>query len=198
MITPDPEARRAKRGIVRSVAWLTPAFIASTASAVLLLANNATGGASLWVLFALTALFALLFGVPALAAWRDLFADPRDSEGYIDRKWTKSDLFVFRGHYVKVDKRIFRIRKSVYHDMPGVGDRVYLHHYPHTNALVRWQHIDTPALPDAPPAPDVTPHMPPSFNPTPPPERVEPPAFGGRRDPTIPDHRDPDRDPGAR
>ena len=43
-----------------------------------------------------------------------------------------------------VGKRVFRVRKDIYHNMPDIGDRIYLNHFPHTNALVRWQHLDTP------------------------------------------------------
>jgi len=206
----DADAKRAKRGIVRSAIWLTPVFIVSTAAAVFLLSDSVGGSASLWVAFALTALLALLSGVSALGAWRDLFAEPRDTEGVILRKWTKSELFVFRGHYIMVGKRVLRVRKDTYRDMPDAGDRIYLNHYPHTNALVRWQHIDTPPPREAtaPATPLAAPHDPPHTDPaaslpsvTPPslqqptPRRpVQPPSFSARPDPTNPDPPDADGD----
>ncbi len=179
----DADTQRARRGIIRSAVWLTPVFIVSTAAAVFLLSDSIGGSASLWVAFALTALLALLSGVSALGAWRDLFADPQDTEGYIDRKWTKSELFIFRGHYIMVGKRVFRVRKDAFRDMPDIGDRIYLNHYPHTNALVRWQHLDTPparesitardpiATPPAPPRAD-----PPASPPLTPPTSYHPPT----------------------
>jgi hypothetical protein len=202
----DADAQRARRGIIRSAIWTTPVFIVSAAAAVFLLSGSIGGSASLWVAFALTALLALLSGVLSLSAWRDLFAEPQDTEGYIDRKWTKSDLFVFRAHYVMVGKRVFRVRKDIYHDMPDIGDRVYLNHFPHTNALVRWRHVDTPPPREAISARDPIavshnpPHAnppespssasPPSFQPPTPREHVQPPSF--RSDPRSTDADSPD------
>jgi hypothetical protein len=206
MTARDADETRARRGIIRSAIWLTPVFIASTAAAVFLLSDFVGGSASLWVAFGLTALLALLSGVSTLGAWRDLFAEPQDTEGPINRKWTKSELFIFRGHYVMVGKRVFRVHKAVYRDMPEIGDRIYLNHYPHTNALVRWQPLDNPparqaattARPSAPPRvparTDLSDLRPPATRPSAPGPRVEPPSFGTRPDATQSDAPDTDGD----
>ncbi len=206
MTARSADEQRARRGIIRSAIWLTPVFIATTATAVFLLSDFVGGSASLWVAFGLTALLALLSGVSTLGAWRDLFAEPQDTEGPIKRKWTKSEIFIFRGHYVMVGKRVFRVRKAVYRDMPEIGDRIYLNHYPHTNALVRWQPLDTPsardstttATPIAPPRVPVRTDRAGSRPPAAPPPRpaspVEPPRFGTRPDATPPDAPDTDGD----
>lgn len=139
-LSSDAEAvRRARRTIVRSALLWTPLFVLFAAVAVLQLVRALTEGGGAWVGFALMALVALLASPLAFAALRDLRAEPIETEGTIGRKWRKADLFVIRGHYLMVGKRIFRVRKDVWSLTPGVSGRVHLRHYPHTNTLIAWE-----------------------------------------------------------
>ncbi len=193
------ELRRARRAVIRgSVIW-TPFFVAFAALAVNFLVRALDGSTGSWVAFAFFGLIGLLSGYSAIAALRDLFADPVETEGVISRKWTKSDMLIFRGHYLLVHKRVFRVRSEVYTEMPNEGARIQLQHYPHTNALVRWQRLrEVEAEPEpflarssyqrdataaAPPRErSALPHVrPPRFQPPPapvPPDEVTPPSFG--------------------
>ena len=138
--------KQARKGIVRSIAWATPLLITSLSVSVFILMLALDGRTSLWVTFGITSIVSLLSGVTAMAAWRDLFSEPRDTEGFINRKWTKSDVFIFRGHYIRVGKRIFRIRKHTYEAMPKEGQGIYLRHYPYTNTVVHWEKIKSPGV----------------------------------------------------
>ena len=127
----------AHKSVIRSAAIWTPIFIASTALGVAfaLIALDSPGA---WVSFAIAALIALLSGVSALGALRDIYAEPIQTTGVIKRKWRKSDALVFRGHYILCQKRVFRIPREIYDELPEVGAGVLLEHYPHTSALTAW------------------------------------------------------------
>nr|AIE95471.1 hypothetical protein [uncultured marine group II/III euryarchaeote AD1000_66_E09] len=138
--------KQARKGIVRSIAWTTPLFITGISLSIFTAILALDGRTSLWLTCGITSCISALSGGTAIAAWRDLFSEPRDTEGFINRKWTKSDVFIFRGHYIMVGKRIFRIRKNTYGAMPEEGQGIYLQHYPHTNTVVHWEKIKSPGV----------------------------------------------------
>ena len=135
---------RGRRDLIRGALLWTPLFVGFSALAVNFLVRAVDGSGGAWVSFILTALVALLGGYSALAALRDLFAEPIETEGPILRKWAKTDLFFFRGRHLLVEGRVFRLRKEIYAAMPEEGARVYLRHYPHTNALIDWYEVPEP------------------------------------------------------
>lgn len=127
--------------MIRGAVIWTPIFAVLTALAVMLLIRALDNGGA-WFGFALCGLIGLLSGSLALVHWRDLFAEPIETTGMIQRKWRKSDfLFFFPGHYVKIGKRVFRVRKDIYLEMPEPGGWMYARHYPHSNALVQWRPV---------------------------------------------------------
>ena len=126
------EREGARQSVIRSAATWTPIFIVSTALGV------AFAISAIWVPLAIAALIALLSGFSALGALRDVYAEPIQTTGIIERKWRKSDVLVFRGHYILCQKRVFRIPREVYDKLPEVGRGVLLEHYPHTSALTAW------------------------------------------------------------
>ena len=135
---PDPE--RAKRGILRSMAIWTPAFGLLTVGAVYMMVDALGGNGGAWFGFSLFALIGLLSGFSALSAFRDWFSEPIDTTGQVARKWRKFDLLIFfRAHYVLVARRVFRVPRLMFDEMPEAGGWVYLNHYPHTNAVVAWR-----------------------------------------------------------
>lgn len=140
------DTQRARKQVIRGVAIWTPIFAALLALATALLVEAVTGGSGAWFGFALSALIGLLSGSLALIHWRDLFSAPTETTGMIQRKWRKADfLFFFPGHYVKVGKRVFRVRKDIYLEMPEPGGWIYAEHYPHSNALVAWRPVPSEA-----------------------------------------------------
>lgn len=150
MIESDPHTRPdARRSVMRSAVVWTPIFIASSALAVAfaLIALDDSPGA--WISFAIAALVALLSGVSALGALRDLYTVPIETKGKIERKWRKSDILVFRGHYVMVRKRVFRIPRELYDAMPEAGASIAIQHFPHSNAIVAWAAVSAAEADDA-------------------------------------------------
>ena len=138
--TQAPDLARARKQLIRGAAIWTPIFAGLAALAVALLVSALTGSGGAWFGFSLAALIALLSGSLALIHWRDLFEQPIETTGQIQRKWRKSDfLFFFPGHYVRVGKRVFRVRQEIYLEMPEPGGWIHARHYPHSNALVSWQ-----------------------------------------------------------
>jgi len=135
----------ARRSVVRSAMIWTPVFVASAALSVQLAIVALDDSPGAWVSFAITALIALLSGVSAFGALRDLYAEPIDTVGAIDRKWRKSDVLLFRGHYLLIGKRVFRIPREIYDAMPDVGSPIRVEHYPHTNALISWSRVQRQA-----------------------------------------------------
>ena len=193
MTEPTPaEIRRARHAVIRGIAIWTPLLIAFAALAAWLLVRATEGHSGAWVTFAISALIGLLTGFSALQAWRDLFAEPITSRGCVARKWRKSDMFVFRGHYVLLERRVLRLPTETYYAMPEPGAWIEALHFPHTNALLRWEPIANPEnVPEEPDADDAQEAPAPADGPparpsrpadAPPPARVEPPVFGRDRD----------------
>ena len=135
-----PDEQRARRALMRSMAIWTPAFALLTAGAVYLMLEALDGNSGSWFGFSLFALIGVLSGFSALSAFRDWFSTPMETTGKVARKWRKFDLLIFfRAHYVLVARRVFRVPRLVFEEMPEAGSWVYLLHYPHTNALVAWR-----------------------------------------------------------
>ncbi len=138
--TQAPDQERARRAILRSMVIWTPAFGLLTVGAVYMMLDALDGNGGSWFGFSLFALIGLLSGFSALSAFRDWFAEPIDTTGQVARKWRKFDLLIFfRAHYVLVARRVFRVPRLMYEEMPESGGWVYLNHYPHTNAVVAWR-----------------------------------------------------------
>ena len=135
---PDPE--RARRGVLRSMLIWTPAFGLLTVGAVYMMVDALGGNGGAWFGFSLFALIGLLSGFSALSAFRDWFSEPIETTGQVARKWRKFDLLIFfRAHYVLVARRVFRVPRLMFDEMPEPGGWVYLNHYPHTNSVVSWR-----------------------------------------------------------
>lgn len=136
----QPDDRRARRALLRSMAIWTPAFGLLTVGAVYMMVEALDGNGGSWFGFSLFALIGVLSGFSALSAFRDWFSEPMETTGRVARKWRKFDLLIFfRAHYVLVSRRVFRVPRLVFEEMPESGGWVYLVHYPHTNALVAWR-----------------------------------------------------------
>ncbi len=138
--TQAPDEERARRAILRSMLIWTPAFGLLTVGAVYMMVEALGGNGGSWFGFSLFALIGVLSGFSALSAFRDWFSEPIETTGQVARKWRKFDLLIFfRAHYVLVARRVFRVPRLVFDEMPEPGGWIYLNHYPHTNALVAWR-----------------------------------------------------------
>ena len=188
MIQATPaQYRRARRRLIRSALIWTPSFIIFAGMSSYFLVRALNNDSETWVAFVVTGLMGLLVSFTSISALRDLFARPIETEARIQRKWTGSDLLVFPVHHVLVGKRVFRIPKLTYLEMPETGAVLRCLHYPYTNTLVDWRPVEeiaplrpTDRTPVTPP-PDKKPadrwgHQ----DETPAADPVQPPTFGDR------------------
>lgn len=132
--------RRGVRGrIVRSALLWTPLF---ALMAVLFLfylwdtaLNSGDHGGS-WVLVVIVGVVAALFGFQASQSLLDLRGEPSNRTGMVTRRWSRSDSFVIKSHYIRLGKQILRGDEF---QLAGVkeGDWVDVTYYSHS-AVVIW------------------------------------------------------------
>lgn len=88
------------------------------------------------IMVVIIGLFAIPLDMEAVAAVRDLPAQPMVTEGRIERKWSKSRFAFFgRVHYLLVDKKLFEVGPVAGIELQ-LGDQVRLEHWPHSHTLV--------------------------------------------------------------
>ena len=81
-------------------------------------------------------LFTIPLDMEAVAALRDLPAQPVITEGRIDRKWSKARFAFFgRVHYILVGKSLFEVGPVAGLELQ-LGDQVRVEHWPHSHTLV--------------------------------------------------------------
>ncbi len=81
-------------------------------------------------------LFTIPLDMEAVAALRDLLAQPVVTEGRIERKWSKARFAFFgRVHYILVGKDLFEVGPVAGLELQ-LGDQVRVEHWPHSHTLV--------------------------------------------------------------
>jgi hypothetical protein len=186
----DPEVQEAMRrrairnGIVRTAVIWTPLFIIFAGLLLFFIGNRLIGGNDAnWFLLVVLAVFTLLFGLQAMHAMIDLRGVPKTMEGKVTRRWSRTDSFVSRSHYVRIDRQILRGDLFTL-DTVKEGDRVTAEYYPRTGVLIALERIaveepaesEEPVSPEAEPAPE--PDEPRARREQGEKPRVEPPSFG--------------------
>jgi hypothetical protein len=119
--------------VVRSALLFTP-FFGVSLLLFLYMGNDArSGGVGTGTVVGLliTGGVALLLGYQALQSLRDIFADLVETEGRVERRWSRNEFFVVRNDYVLVDGNVFRIEPERALQIEP-GDRVRVVHFPHT------------------------------------------------------------------
>lgn len=122
----------ARGPIIRDAVIFTPFFLALAAAWAAAFVKQGSGAIPLLVILAIVT---ALVGFQSIQALRDLMARPKVTKGEISRKWKRADLLFFQGHYVYVNKRVFKIGPLEYQQLEE-GDSVSVTHYPHTNTVV--------------------------------------------------------------
>ena len=77
------------------------------------------------------ALVALLLAYQVVQSLRDLFSQPVQTTGLVERRWSRNDFFLFRNDYVFVEGNVFRLQPEQFVEV-DLGDIVRVAHYPHT------------------------------------------------------------------
>jgi hypothetical protein len=130
-----------------------PLFIVAAAAFLFFLGDvlfDFGRGGTIFLLVVL-AILAVLFGFQGLQAVLDLVGKPEEVTGWVSRRWARSDSFVLRSHYIRLDSHIFRIDR-VYHADVKEGDYVTVRHYPHSAVVI---HVEKAPIPEGstPPPP---------------------------------------------
>jgi hypothetical protein len=114
----------------------TPLFLLSLAGVGAVIFNLVREGPSgLIITLLLLCLAAFLTGHQSIQSLRDLRSSPTVSNGLVDRKWSRADLFVLRSYYIYVDRSVFKVTLLIYTELEE-GDTVSVNHYPHTNTVI--------------------------------------------------------------
>lgn len=148
----DPEIQRQLReravrnGILRTAVVWTPLFVVAAGALLFFLFDVLTGGdRGTWFLLVVLGLFTTLFGFQSIHALLDLRGEPRSAEDLVVRRWSRTDSFVMKSHYIRLaGKQILRGDVDI---LDGVreGDRVAVRYYPHSAVVVSCER-----LPDEP------------------------------------------------
>lgn len=97
-----------------------------------------------WVLVTILGILALLFGFQAIQSLLDFFDKPRVERGYVTRRWARSDSFVVRSHYMRLENKILRGDAYLLADIKE-GHYVEATFYPHSAVLVWVDKVPEPA-----------------------------------------------------
>ena len=132
----DPDVVEAhpkhRQALLRRTAVYTPSAVLATVILVYALLSLPQ---SLIMVF-IVGLFTIPLDMEAVAALRDLLAEPVVTEGRIDRKWSKARFAFFgRVHYILVGKDLFEVGPVAGMELQ-LGDQVRVEHWPHSHTLV--------------------------------------------------------------
>lgn len=136
---------RIRGGLVRSAAIWTPLFAIVGGAFVYYLLGQLFGfGNGTWFLVVVLGFLSFLMGFQSINALRDLIGGTREVEGEVTRRWARRDSFVFQSHYIRLDKKIFRIDGFFHRDIK-VGDQVRLRYYPASMVVVSAERLNVAA-----------------------------------------------------
>ncbi|MGB2696007.1 MAG: hypothetical protein WBD55_12595 [Dehalococcoidia bacterium] len=132
-----PATTFARGAVVRSALLFIPFMLISLGVIGFIVQDMVVDGANAGGIVALVLIgfVSLLLVYQVVQTLRDLFAQPVETTGIVDRLWSRHDFLVFRNDYVFVEGDVFRIEPEHALDV-GLGRMVRITHYPHTNAVV--------------------------------------------------------------
>ena len=133
MVAAGPSARAT---ILRSFLLFTPFLLVVLVALAFLLRSMADEGASGGRIVALVLMgsVGLLLVYHVVQSVRDLFSRTVETVGRVERRWSRSDFFLFRHSYIFVGRDVFRLPPKQFVEI-GLGDTVRIVHYPHTAAV---------------------------------------------------------------
>ncbi len=133
MVEAGPSARAT---VLRSLLLFTPFLLVVLVALTFLLRSTVDEGASGGRIVALVLMgsVALLLVYQVVQSVRDLFSRMVETIGRVERRWSRSDLLLFRNSYIFVGRNVFRLPPEQFVEI-GLGDTVRIVHYPHTAAV---------------------------------------------------------------
>jgi hypothetical protein len=147
----DPELarvemeRRARNGLIQTAIIWMPLFLITFGGLLYALIGKLffDGGAT-WFFIVVLSILSFLFGFQGIQAVRDLIGGEQTIRSFVTRRWARTDSFVMRSHYIRLEnKQILRIDR-VFHDDVDAGDFVELRYYPHTSVVIECKKLKSP------------------------------------------------------
>ncbi len=147
------EDARVRRGIWISACIWMPLFLLAAGGFLFFLGDvvfDFGNGGTIFLLVVL-GILAVLFGFQGFQSVLDLAGKPAEVTGWVSRRWARSDSFVMRSHYIRLDSHIFRIDR-VFHADVQEGDYISVRYYPHSAVVI---HVEKAPIPEGetPPPP---------------------------------------------
>jgi len=146
----DPELqlqvkRAAARGrLLRSTLIWSPPFLFCLGGLLYFGFDRAVLGGEnggTWFLVFVLGVLTLLFGFQAIQSFLDYIGEPKIDQGFVTRRWARSDSFVMKTHYVRLEGTILR-GDILMLDGIAEGDFVEAHYYPHSAVLIHIQKVE--------------------------------------------------------
>lgn len=126
----------ARATVLRSALLFTPFLVVALGALAFIVRDVVIDGASAGRVVGITLVssVALLLAYQVVQSVRDLFARSTETTGVVERRWSHSDLFLFRNTYIFVERNVFRLPPE---EAPGIelGDTVRVVHFPHTSTV---------------------------------------------------------------
>lgn len=136
---------RVRRGLwINTIIWM-PIFIIAFALLVFFVADlvlDLDKGGTVFLCVVL-AILSGLFGFQGMQSVLDLAGKPKEITGWITRRWARSDSFVIKTHYIRIEKNIFRVERALHGDVEE-GDYVRVRFYPHSAVIIEIQKVAPP------------------------------------------------------
>ena len=129
MIASHPPARTA---IVRSVLLFSPFLAIVVAAFMALVIGGASGGAIVGLV--IVGLVTLLLAYQVVQSLRDLLTHATETEGRVERHWSRHEFFIFRSSYIFVKGDVYRLSAEQELEVK-LGNMVRIRHYPHTGTV---------------------------------------------------------------
>jgi hypothetical protein len=148
----DPEIQaemrrnRVRNQILRSAIIWSPFFVAAALGLLFFLIDRAFlggGHGGTWVLVIVLLVLTVLFGTQSIQSALDLFGKPHTERGRVTRRWSKSDSFVVKSHYMRLGTKIFRGDAYLLADIRE-NDEVEATYYPHSALLIWVEKLQAP------------------------------------------------------
>lgn len=144
-ILADIKRRGVRSRIIRSAVLWTPLFLAALFGTLYYIFDTATGGdhGGTWVLVVVLGVLTALFGFQSVQSVADLRSQPLEEDGFVTRRWSRSDSFVMKSHYIRLGKRILRGDVDL---LATIKEKDYVHvtYYPHSAVIVWIDKIPPP------------------------------------------------------
>lgn len=130
------ERRGHRRTVIRMALMYTPGAIAVLVLLGISLLSIVQGSFGALLPAVILGLILASLGFQSVAALRDLRAEPMTTTGTVRRAWSKGLVFgLFRSHYVLVERAVFDISIVAFFQVRE-GDRLEVHHWPHTKTVI--------------------------------------------------------------